>query len=210
MNVLVTGANGKLGKAVCNSLKNFNLIKFTHGNSVLQRTKNEYAGELAIKDHVDIVFEENEIDVVVHLAVSRNPMSNPRIRSFETLEKDNKILFNILSNCKKVKKFLFSSSASVYGFAHFKDEVAAKEVSDRFLECILEDSLNNTTVDISQHPHPTTNPDPLKHLDSSLADGRNDNRMLNGLSKYTNEMIIEAYASENSMSFVNFRIHRIV
>jgi len=210
MNILVTGADGKLGKSVCASLKEFNVIKFTHGNSDLACTKNEYRGDLALQKHADIVFRENDIGVVIHLAVTRNPMSNPRIRSFETLEKDNKIVFNLLSHCKKVKKFLFASSASVYGFAHFKDEVKAEEVSKKFLTCVLGDEYDNSCIDISQHSHPAGNPDPFKHMDSDLTDGKNDNRMLNGLSKYTNEMIIEAYTLENEMKFVNFRIHRII
>ena len=109
-NILITGANGKIGSAVCNALKKsneYNIIKFTHGDDILRKNKNEYIGNLYLKDHVKKVFHENDIDIVVHLAVSRNPMSNPRIRSYETFEKDTNILFNILEFCDNISKFLY-------------------------------------------------------------------------------------------------------
>ena len=44
-NVLITGANGKIGNAVCNVLEKsneYNIIKFTHGDDMLRKNKNEY------------------------------------------------------------------------------------------------------------------------------------------------------------------------
>ena len=132
--ILITGANGKIGTAICDVLEKnegYDIIKFTHGNDLLEKNDNEYKGNLFISDHIKHVFNDHDIDIVIHLAVSRNPMSNPRIRSYETFEKDTIILFNLLSCCDNISKFIFSSSAAVYGHAYFKDVVSRKDVAQK-------------------------------------------------------------------------------
>tara|TARA_R100001230_G_C5668647_1_gene173493 strand:+ start:347 stop:1006 length:660 start_codon:yes stop_codon:yes gene_type:complete len=212
--ILITGANGKIGTAICDVLEKnegYDIIKFTHGNDLLEKNDNEYKGNLFISDHIKHVFNDHDIDIVIHLAVSRNPMSNPRIRSYETFEKDTIILFNLLSCCDNISKFIFSSSAAVYGHAYFKDVVSRKDVAQKIYQSITTDEYDNKFINVHEFDHDWTSlkTDPFDHLKANSADGKDDNRMINGLSKLTNEMIIKLFAFERNINYTNLRIHRV-
>jgi len=130
--VLVTGGAGFIGSNLCDALlkrewkviniDNFNdfydpLIKrrnikdsLTNGNYKL------YVGDIRDKQFLEEVFNDNEIDYVVHLAALagvRSSLLNP----LDYMSVDVGGTLNLLEVVKSssIKKFIFGSSSSVYG-----------------------------------------------------------------------------------------------
>lgn len=130
--ILVTGGAGFIGSNLCDRLltDGYKVINLDNLNSyydpaikernIKSALKNEnyqlYREDILDKKALDIIFEENSIDIIVHLAAMagvRNSLKNP----MEYVDIDIKGTVNLLdiSAKKGIEKFIFASSSSVYG-----------------------------------------------------------------------------------------------
>ena len=106
MNILITGANGFLGKVIRNVLNNNEIITLSRTNSTLNFDLSN-----------SIPLFDTHIDLVIHSAgkAHLNPTSNDEILNFYTINVlGTKNLLNGLI-AKPPKQFVFISSVSVYG-----------------------------------------------------------------------------------------------
>jgi UDP-glucuronate 4-epimerase len=131
MNILITGAAGFIGSHLSETLVNdhqvFGLDNFCDfydpqikrdNISSLQQNKNFKLFEADIRDERALkdIFSKNEFDLVIHLAAMagvRPSIENPQLYT----EVNINGTVNLLEECKKhnIKKFIFSSSSSIYG-----------------------------------------------------------------------------------------------
>ncbi len=131
MNILITGAAGFIGSHLCEALIGkhsvFGLDNFCdfydpqikwNNIKVLQKSNHFTLFETDIRDIQALgkIFSENEFDLVIHLAAMagvRPSIENPQLYT----EVNINGTVNLLEECKKynIKKFIFSSSSSVYG-----------------------------------------------------------------------------------------------
>lgn len=116
MNILIIGGAGYVGTNLCNylSLKNFNITcldTFWFGNFLNKRVKKIKA------DIRNFNFERlRKFDCVIDLAyLSNDPLCEVDAR--HTWESGPLAVYKILEFCKKrkIKKFIFASSGSIYG-----------------------------------------------------------------------------------------------
>jgi nucleoside-diphosphate-sugar epimerase len=106
MNILITGANGFLGKVIRNVLNNNDIITLSRTNSTLNFDLSN-----------SIPLFDTHIDLVIHSAgkAHLNSTSNDEILNFYTINVlGTKNLLNGLI-AKPPKQFVFISSVSVYG-----------------------------------------------------------------------------------------------
>jgi nucleoside-diphosphate-sugar epimerase len=106
MNILITGANGFLGKIIRNVLNNNNIITLSRTNSILK---------FDLSNSIPLI--DTHIDLVIHSAgkAHLSPISNDEILSFHTTNViGTKNLLNGMV-AKPPKQFVFISSVSVYG-----------------------------------------------------------------------------------------------
>lgn len=123
MTILVTGGAGYIGSHVVSLLGKVNNDLIIIDNLSTGRSENVLYGELIVGDIgdqvlLDKIFTNNKIEAVFHFAgsiVVPESVINP------TLYYDNntRLSLNIISTCLKYKtnKFIFSSTAAVYGDA---------------------------------------------------------------------------------------------
>ena len=132
MNILVTGGAGFIGSHLCDSLLRdghtvFCLDDFNNYYSPDQKISNIFnaqkrpsfkliRGDIRNKKLVKRIFDENEIDKVVHLAARagvRPSFENPELYEDVNINGTKNLLDVALKN--NVKQFIFASSSSVYG-----------------------------------------------------------------------------------------------
>ena len=131
MKILITGAAGFIGSHLSETLVNdhqvFGLDNFCdfydpqikrNNIKALQKNNNFTLFEIDIRDVKALgkIFSGNEFDLVIHLAAMagvRPSIENPKLYT----EVNINGTVNLLEECKKhnIKKFIFSSSSSVYG-----------------------------------------------------------------------------------------------
>lgn len=101
-NVLITGANGFIGKNLCEQLKNkYNLL-------IPLRIELDLLDE----EKVDKYFQDNKIDVVIHAAVVGG--SRTEEHADLALSQNLRMFFNILKNKKYFKKMIYLGSGAEY------------------------------------------------------------------------------------------------
>jgi nucleoside-diphosphate-sugar epimerase len=134
INVLVTGSNGYLGSVLCKTLKrnsNISIIEYDNClyNEVLFKENKE-------KDFRHIDFSKLcKIDIVIHLAgISTNYDPPEKIYSELAFEINHNATIQFAIKAKKagVNKFIFASSASVYGESsegHVNEESKPKPIT---------------------------------------------------------------------------------
>jgi nucleoside-diphosphate-sugar epimerase len=195
MDILVTGANGKVGKELCSYIKkhtDWKVIEF-------HRTP---TSDLRIDEHIEKVFNNNNIDVVVHLAVTRNPMEIPRIRDYGTLQTDTNILFSLLNHSNNIKRFLFASSCAIYGYEP-DDIIWTDELAEDIVHMIKHESYSKgySCVDISEFNYPNFSINPYLH--------EKEHTVVNGTSKYINEHILQIWSRETNIPAISMRFFPI-
>lgn len=126
--ILVTGGAGYIGShTVIEILKDFNydvIILDNFKNSsiftlndikkIVKRPIKVY--NIDCRDNLDIVFENNDIDAVIHFAAFKSVDESIR-ESLSYYDNNINSLINLLKTCKRydVKNIIFSSSCSIYG-----------------------------------------------------------------------------------------------
>ncbi len=122
MKVLVTGGAGFIGSHLLERLSLHPELQVTVLDNLSLGDRNnvppkmEFIQEDILSQHLDKIFADHKFDAVIHLAAQTMvpfSMAHPDIDCKVNLQG----LINVLENCRrfKVKKFIFSSSAAVYG-----------------------------------------------------------------------------------------------
>lgn len=162
MTILVTGGCGYIGSHTCiqlikqgidpviiDNLYNGKEIVLDRIKKITGKRPRFYKGDIRNKDLLDTIFKENNIDGVIHFAglkavgeSVRKPLEYYDVNVYGTI--------NLLDAMKKanVKKFIFSSSATVYGTQPIIPYIETMETgeptqpygrSKLFIEKILQD-----------------------------------------------------------------------
>ena len=130
MNIILTGGSGYLGIHILNKLlklKNINIIvidNFSNSNpNIIKKIYNKNKRKITIKK-IDItkkkslieIFQKYSIENIIHLAAKIDAKESIKKKNlyYRTNLKGTKNLVD-LSNYFKVKRFIFASSAAVYG-----------------------------------------------------------------------------------------------
>lgn len=197
--ILVTGAGGKIGKNLCEKLTSLE-IEFlqTRRAKRYERRGDRIYCDLRNAEHIQNIFIDHSVNTLIHLAVTRNPLANPKIRSFDCLAEDTRILLNLLQLSPELDKVAFISSAAVYGDREFPDIIEREKVSGRLIQFINESSMNRFQVEnVSEYSYKNLLVDPFNN--------KSENTRLNGTSKLINEMILQSYANEKQISVLALR-----
>ncbi|MBH9969526.1 MULTISPECIES: UDP-glucose 4-epimerase GalE [unclassified Commensalibacter] len=162
MTILVTGGCGYIGSHTCiqlikqgidpviiDNLYNGKEIVLDRIKKITGKRPRFYQGDIRNKDLLDTIFKENNIDGVIHFAglkavgeSVRKPLEYYDVNVYGTI--------NLLDAMKKanIKKFIFSSSATVYGTQPIIPYIETMETgeptqpygrSKLFIEKILQD-----------------------------------------------------------------------
>jgi UDP-glucose 4-epimerase len=117
MAILITGAAGYLGRHLINHLESIDLECIAiDWSRTKYRSKFFYEGSYFDLQLLERIFLENKIEGVIHLAALKDvseALLNPS-RYLEENFKGTRSFFEFVSN-QGVKKFVFASSAAVYG-----------------------------------------------------------------------------------------------
>lgn len=130
--ILVTGGAGFIGSNLCDKLLGlkYKVVNIDNFNSYYDPKIKEknienalkcdrytlYRGDILDKNLLKRIFDENNIDLIIHLAAMagvRNSLKDP----LEYVDVDIKGTVNLLQMCaeREIKKFIEASSSSVYG-----------------------------------------------------------------------------------------------
>ena len=189
--ILITGSNGKIGKALIKVLSKKN-IKFigTQRSSKYKKINNNLIQlNLLNENHIKKIFTNHRITHLVHLAVTRNPLYIKAIRDFSTLKKDTEIIFKILKYTSKLKSIVYTSSGAVYSIIEKNYKSNREDIATvilRFLKKSIKPKLSFKTISNTK----------LKDININPISHKNYNKRLNGSSKLINELIFISYCLE--------------
>lgn len=143
MNILITGGAGFIGSTLADKLleKNNKIVVIDNFNDYYSPKLKEknikhnldnknyklYRGDICDKNLLSKIFEENKIDVVVHIAASAGV--RPSIENPLSYVKNNiEGTVNIVEVMKEngIKKIVFASSSSIYG--NCKEEIFSEDL----------------------------------------------------------------------------------
>ena len=129
MRILVTGNNGYIGSVLTNELlkKKYEVIGYDTDyfcNCNLISTENKVFKN--IKKDIRKITEDDldGIDIVIHLAgLANDPLGDFNPKLTEEINYQSTVKIAKLSKLKKVKRFIYASSQSMYGISDNKDEL---------------------------------------------------------------------------------------
>ena len=143
MNILITGGAGFIGSTLADKLleKNNKIVVIDNFNdyyspklkekNIKHNLENKnyklYRGDICDKNLLSKIFEENKIDVVVHIAASagvRPSIENPLSYVKNNIEGTVNIL-EVMKR-KNVQRIVFASSSSIYG--NCKEEIFSEDL----------------------------------------------------------------------------------
>lgn len=143
MNILITGGAGFIGSTLADKLleKNNKIVVIDNFNDYYSPKLKEknikhnldnknyklYRGDICDKNLLSKIFEENQIDVVVHIAASagvRPSIENPLSYVKNNIEGTVNIL-EVMKR-KNVQRIVFASSSSIYG--NCKEEIFSEDL----------------------------------------------------------------------------------
>ena len=144
MNILITGGAGFIGSTLADKLlkiESNNVIVIDNFNDYYSTTLKEknikhnldnknyklYRGDICDKNLLSKIFEENQIDVVVHIAASagvRPSIENPLSYVKNNIEGTVNIV-EVMKR-KNVQRIVFASSSSIYG--NCKEEIFSEDL----------------------------------------------------------------------------------
>lgn len=143
MNILITGGAGFIGSTLCDKIlkednkiiviDNFNdyynpdLKEQNIQHNINNKNYKLYRGDICDKSLLERIFDENKIDVVVHIAASagvRPSIDKPLDYVKNNIEGTVNILEIMKAN--NVKKIVFASSSSIYG--NCKEEIFSEDL----------------------------------------------------------------------------------
>lgn len=143
MNILITGGAGFIGSTLADKLleKNNKIVVIDNFNDYYSPKLKEknikhnldnknyklYRGDICDKNLLSKIFEENKIDVVVHIAASagvRPSIENPLSYVKNNIEGTVNIL-EVMKR-KNVQRIVFASSSSIYG--NCKEEIFSEDL----------------------------------------------------------------------------------
>ena len=131
---LVTGATGYIGKHVCELLEESGIdhvridIKANDPNYESGQLSQFYKVDFADNEAIRIIFEENKIEGVIHLAALKSvseSMMDPELYRDVNVHGTRNLLEQMKKNL--IKKFIFTSSAAVYG--NIENGIADEDVT---------------------------------------------------------------------------------
>lgn len=150
MNILITGASGYVGSQTCKLFKNQGFYVYAIDRNDIKHKFFDRKIKSDLSD-IDLVKILSEVGCVVHLASSN--LVSPSLNSPLKYYKNNvSSTLELINSCiiAGVKKFIFASSASVYG--NLKKEICSENDtcnpsspygrSKYFLEMMLQDFAN--------------------------------------------------------------------
>jgi GDP-L-fucose synthase len=102
MKILITGANGYIGKSLCNALKNkHEVFTITRENC-----------NLVDQDNVNLYFKDKWFDIVIHCAVIGGNRLKPE--TSEVIDSNLMMYYNLLSNKNHFKKLIHFGSGAEF------------------------------------------------------------------------------------------------
>ena len=195
MNVLVTGDRGYIGSSLVPLLlkKSFKVIGFDTDFFKKEINSSRLQYQKLTKDIREISEKDLEgIDAIIHLcALSNDPMGqiNPNLTSEINFKSSVKLAK--LAKVNKVKRFLFSSSCSIYGVA--KDAIVDEESPVNPLTAYAKSKID-------------TERELLKLSDSSFCVGILRNSTVYGFSpKFRNDLVVNNLVT-TALAFGEIRI----
>lgn len=112
-NILVTGANGFIGRWLCKELSGKNKVTGLVRDKNKTGFLNKYGIDL-IEGDISLVSELGDFDFLIHLAAMSN-VSECNTNPLKAMEVNGKGTYNVLELCKKSKGVITVSSTKVYG-----------------------------------------------------------------------------------------------
>ena len=200
--ILVTGGFGKIGTSINEKIKNKRKILIKRSNKFIKINDNTYGLNLENPSHLRKITKKYNFKHLIHLSVTRNPITINKIRNFNTLKKDTLILLNLLEHLNKLKKIIFISSASIYKIGEVNDKIERSLISEDTVKFLNNKKSKQFIIKTYQNvKRKKLNIDPLYH--------KNENKRLNGSNKLINEILLMNFCYENNVKIFIARPFRI-
>ena len=202
--ILITGGFGKLGNSLVKEIKNKKIFFIKRGNKYKKIAHNVVSLNLNNKNHLKKLFKSYKFSILIHLAVTRNPLKIKNIRDTSTLIKDTNISINFLNEMRNIKKIILASSVSIFKLRSLTDKIDRRLII-KDINKFLNNNNNNKIIIKSyfkKKRKKLINIDPLFHS--------NKNMRLNGSNKLINEILFVNYALENKIKIMIIRPSTII
>lgn len=149
--ILITGAGGFIGSHVCRLLfeQDHDLVA-TDQHFVTSQSYDQLAGDIANADFLDNVMQLGAFDTIIHLAGVLNTASQRQPEDAQRINIAASLHLLRLAAQRKIRRFIFGSSISVYGAKSFSEYGDVSEehpaspntvygVSKRYVELVGQD-----------------------------------------------------------------------